>query len=68
MTQAQSGAHPPRLRTVPGRLIVLSGPSGVGKDTVLHELFAIAPDLHYSVSYTTRAPRPGSAMGLHIRL
>jgi len=64
MTQSpHPDLHPPRLRTVPGRLIVLSGPSGVGKDTVLRELFAIAPDLHYSVSYTTRSPRPGERDG-----
>ncbi len=46
-----------------GLLIVISGPSGVGKDTVLRRLFQIAPDLKYSVSYTTRPPRPGEVDG-----
>ncbi|GAC1478082.1 MAG: guanylate kinase [Candidatus Dormibacteria bacterium] len=46
-----------------GLLIVISGPSGVGKDTVLRRLFQIAPDLKYSVSYTTRPPRPGEVEG-----
>ncbi|MGA9113937.1 MAG: guanylate kinase [Candidatus Dormiibacterota bacterium] len=57
-------AERPRLSSSPGRLIVLSGPSGVGKDTVLQELFRIAPWLHYSVSYTTRPPRPGEVDGV----
>jgi guanylate kinase len=45
-------------------LIVLTGPSGVGKDTVLRELFALDPTLAYCVSYTTRPPRPGEVDGI----
>ncbi len=42
-----------------GRLIVLTGPSGVGKGTLLRALLQRHPDLYYSVSMTTRSPRPG---------
>ena len=54
----------PRLSAGPGRLLVISGPSGVGKDTVLHDLFRLDPSLRYSVSYTTRSPRPGEIDGV----
>jgi guanylate kinase len=45
-------------------VIVLSGPSAVGKSTVVHCLRDRVPDLHFSVSVTTRAPRPGEVDGI----
>jgi len=46
-------------------LTVLSGPSGVGKSTVIQELRAHHSDLWVSVSATTRKPRPGEVHGVH---
>lgn len=48
-----------------GLLIVISGPSGVGKNTVIDHLFQRQPDLKYSVSATTRTPRPNEIDGQH---
>lgn len=48
-----------------GMLVVLSGPSGVGKGTVLKEVFKHDKNLAYSVSCTTRAPRAGEIDGIH---
>jgi guanylate kinase len=44
-------------------LIVISGPSGVGKDTVLQRMKERAVPLHFVVTATTRAPRPGEVNG-----
>ena len=48
-----------------GKLFIVSGPSGVGKSTILKELFARRENLYFSVSATTRAPRPGEEDGVH---
>ena len=46
-----------------GNVFVLSAPSGTGKSTLSQRLVATHPDLIFSISYTTRAPRPGEVDG-----
>lgn len=58
----QSGATT-REHLPSGRLIVLTGPSGVGKGTLMRSLLQRHPELYYSVSVTTRSPRPGESNG-----
>lgn len=48
-----------------GKLLIISGPSGVGKGTVLAELFSKSDDFVLSVSATTRAPREGEKDGVN---
>jgi guanylate kinase len=48
-----------------GKLIVFTGPSGVGKGTLLHAILEKYPDLAISISATTRQPRPGEVNGKH---
>ncbi|MBN6040802.1 guanylate kinase [Amycolatopsis sp. 195334CR] len=47
------------------RLTVVSGPSGVGKSSVVTELRRLDPEIFFSVSVTTRRPRPGEVDGEH---
>ena len=46
-----------------GLLFVVSAPSGTGKTTLCRAMTRVFPELHYSVSYTTRPPRPGDENG-----
>lgn len=46
-----------------GQLILLSAPSGAGKTTLVHELLQREPNLRFSISYTTRSPRPAEVDG-----
>ena len=54
-SQAKAGATP--------LLVVMSGPSGVGKDAVLEEMRRSHPELHFTITATTRAQRPGEVDG-----
>jgi guanylate kinase len=53
------------VQRLAGRLLVVSGPGGVGKGTVVAELARRRPDIAVSVSATTRDPRPGEVYGQH---
>jgi len=46
-----------------GRLIIVSGPSGSGKDTILQKVFERLPEIKFSISTITRAMRPGEVEG-----
>ena len=48
-----------------GKTFIICGPSGVGKGTVVARLMASDPTLYFSVSATTREPRPGEVDGKH---
>jgi len=47
------------------RLFIISGPSGVGKDSVIERLRDLNQDIHFAVTATTRARRPGEIDGIH---
>ncbi|MDJ0808771.1 MAG: guanylate kinase [Desulfobacterales bacterium] len=63
-TMAATRARGQDARRLRGRLFVLSAPSGAGKSTLCRLLRAQRPDLRYSISYTTRPPRPGEVDGV----
>lgn len=67
-TLTNKGTGPLARATRPrhqGMLIVVSGPSGVGKGTLVKELLRRMPELALSVSVTTRPPRAGEEDGVH---
>jgi len=51
--------------TYPAIAVIFSGPSGVGKTTICQHLYALSDNIHFSVSCTTRSPRPGEQAGIH---
>jgi guanylate kinase len=61
MPPPQATASPPAATG--GRLYVVSAPSGAGKTSLVKALMARDPDLRFSVSYTTRAPRANEVEG-----
>ncbi|HEY0888905.1 MAG TPA: guanylate kinase [Nocardioides sp.] len=63
MTDA--AAAPAAAASAPSRLVVLAGPTAVGKGTVAADLRTHHPEVWYSVSATTRPPRPGEVDGVH---
>jgi guanylate kinase len=71
LESTQHATQPARPETATAsakpRLVVLSGPSAVGKSTVLAHLRAQHPEVWLSVSATTRRPRPGEIDGRHYR-
>lgn len=65
-TDAQADEIITNLRAVPRpRLIVISGPSGVGKDTIIDHLRLRCPDMYFAVTATTRDRRGGEIDGIH---
>ena len=51
-----------------GKTFIVSGPSGVGKSTVLQALMERRKNVYFSVSATTRDPRPGEVNGVHYHI
>lgn len=60
-----AAAVPGPLDAVPGRLTVITGPSGVGKGTLVAQLLGKHPQIWLSISATTRQPRTGEVDGEH---
>ncbi len=61
MTDSQTKNNPPAHS---GNLFILSAPSGAGKTTLCHAILHHFPRMRYSISYTTRSPRPGEKNGI----
>ena len=62
MSAADDAAH---AAAHSGSIFVIAAPSGAGKTSLVHALMQARPELRHSVSFTTRAPRPGEVHGSH---
>ena len=62
-SKVQTATHVRKSIGCRGTLFVVSSPSGGGKGTIIREVLDVVPNLSYSVSFTTRAPRPGEHNG-----
>lgn len=62
-SKVQSATHVSKATGCRGTLFVVSSPSGGGKGTLIRCVLDVVPNLSYSVSFTTRAPRPGEHNG-----
>jgi guanylate kinase len=67
MSPGQLSQQPPQPTAAgkPGQLFIVSAPSGAGKSTLCQAVRERLTDLHYSISYTTRAMRPNEVQGVH---
>ena len=61
--ELESAAYVKNSTAPRGTLFVVSSPSGGGKGTIIRHVLEVVPNLSYSVSFTTRAPRPGEVNG-----
>ena len=62
---SEPGPAGPRADQGPSRLVVLAGPTAVGKGTVASDVRSRHPEVWISISATTRPPRPGEVDGEH---
>lgn len=65
MRNSEEHSAPIELPKASPLIFVVSGPSGVGKDSVVGQLKQRRPELHYTITATTRAPRAGEMDGVH---
>ncbi len=66
MTTTMIPSHAPSTGVFPpsvGNVLIVAAPSGAGKSTLVNALLAADPTVRLSISYTTRAPRPGEEHG-----
>ena len=61
--ELQTTTQVSNARACRGTLFVVSSPSGGGKGTIIRHVLDVVPNLSYSVSFTTRAPRPNEING-----